>query len=131
VPDPWFDASRLTPASDPITLPGFTLPGDETSSLMLPVAPEISRLPEAFAAAARRFTERPPAIITYVDPLTGKADDDAAPTAGDQSWRLVDASRDDLEPDGTGLEGDPGVMPSRIAGARIPGARILWDSHPP
>jgi hypothetical protein len=99
---------------------------------MLPVAPEISRLPEAFAAAARRFTERPPAIITYVDPLTGQADDDEASASGDgQAWRLVDAWRDSPLTeglnDGTGLEGgDAGVMPSVI-----PGARILWDSPPP
>jgi VCBS repeat-containing protein len=151
LPDPWSDATRLIAAPDPIMLPGFTLPGDETSALMLPVAPEISRLPEAFAAAAQRFTERPPAIVTYVDPLTGQPDDDDAPVSGGgQAWRLVDAWRDDREsegfndgtgpggtgPEGTGLGGgDAGVMPSPIPGARIAGgripSRILWDSHPP
>jgi len=129
--DPWFDTTRLMAAPEPIMLPGFTLPGDETSSLMMPVAPEISRLPEAFAAAAQRFTERPAAIVTFVDPLTGQADDDEASASGDPGWRLVDVWRDGPVTEGlnggTGLGGgDAGVMTSVI-----PTGRILWDNHPP
>jgi hypothetical protein len=109
-------------------MPAVVLPGDETAALMLPAAPEFSRLPEAFAAAASRFTGRPSPIVTFVDPLTGQRDDDTAPgSGGDPGWRLVDEWRDspdNIDPgDGIDLNG---VLP-----ARIPGARINWDSHPP
>jgi hypothetical protein len=119
--DPW---AGLSGGSVPIVLPTFTLPGDETSSLMLPMAPEISFLPEAYAAAARRFAAAPPAIVTFVDPLTGLAEDDDGPDAApDQAWLLVDSPDDGHNaPDGTPIGATIGD---------IGGAPIRWDSHPP
>jgi hypothetical protein len=113
----WADSTPLMASSAPIVLPAFTVPGDETSSLMLPVTPEISHLPKAFAAAAQRVTELAPAIITVVDPRTGQAEVDDLPTPGpDQSWLLIDATDDDTP----GLDGALGGVLSRIQ----------WDSHP-
>jgi len=99
---------------DPIMLPRFTLPGDETSTLMLPATPEISHLPQDFAAAVRRLTERTPAIVTFVDPVTGQLVSPAFPQtmqpAKEQPWLLVDTDPDD----------NLGALSSRIR----------WDSHP-
>jgi len=95
-------------------LPSFTLPGDETATLMLPAAPEISQLPQAFAAAAKRFTAQPPATITFFDPITGDDTDDslsaAIQSALEQPWLLIDAIQDDP------------------AGAAT--SRIRWESAP-
>jgi hypothetical protein len=78
---------------------------------MLPAVPEISSLPQDFAGAVRRLTERAPAIITFVDPVTGQLVNSALPApAKEQPWLLVDA-----DPDNT-----LGALPSRIR----------WDSHP-
>jgi hypothetical protein len=78
---------------------------------MLPAAPEISSLPQDFAAAVRRLTERALAIITFIDPVTGQLVNPVLPqSATEKPWLLVDA-----DPDNT-----LGVLPSRIR----------WDSHP-
>ncbi|HEY3848713.1 MAG TPA: Ig-like domain-containing protein, partial [Acetobacteraceae bacterium] len=93
----WLDASGLMAVNDPILLPSYTLAGDETASLMLPASPEISSLPEAFSAAARRLMERQSAIITFVDPTTGAPQENLSPTsppATDLTWLLVDADPD-------------------------------------
>ena len=108
------DTAALMAITDPIVLPNFTLPGDETSALMLPATPEISHLPQDFQAAVRRLTELPSAIITFVDPVTGQlvnpAFQPAMQPAKDQSWLLVDSDPDD----------NIGALSSRIR----------WDSHP-
>ena len=115
---PGSDRMGLIASLAPLMLPSFTLPGDETSMLALPVTPEISRLPTAFATAAQRVAERTPPIVTFVDPFTGQTEDDDAPAAArDQAWLLVDPTNDDL----TRLDGDIGAVPSPIR----------WDSHPP
>jgi hypothetical protein len=110
----WLDTKALMAVTDPILLPGFTLPGDEVSALMLPATPEISYLPQAFSDAARRFIERPPSIITFIDPATGQPTDDPSSAApqpeAEQSWLLVDANPDD----------NIGALSSSIN----------WDSHP-
>jgi hypothetical protein len=83
---------------DPILLPSFTVAGDETASLMLPASPEISSLPQAFSAAARRLIGRQSAIITFVDPATGAPVDDpdaAAAPGTDATWLLVDSDPDE------------------------------------
>jgi VCBS repeat-containing protein len=108
------DTAVLMAVSDPIVLPSFTLPGDETSALMLPAAPEISHLPRDFAAAVRRLTERAPAIVAFVDPVTGQLVNPAFPQTmqpvKEQAWLLVDTDPDD----------NLGALSSRIR----------WDSHP-
>lgn len=110
----WLNMTALTAMPDPIMLPRFTLPGDEVSALMLPATPEISYLPHAFSHAAKRFTERLPAIITLIDPATGLPADHVLPAPGppaqDQAWLLVDADPDD----------NLGALSSQIR----------WDSHP-
>jgi len=89
-------------ADDAIVLPSFTTPGDDATTLMLPAAPEISRLPQAFAEAARRFTAQPPAMITFFDPITGDESDDslsaAIQSALEQPWLLIDATPDTTGP---------------------------------
>jgi hypothetical protein len=104
----------MLPQQEADLLPEFTSPGDETATLMLPAAPEISHLPQAFAAAARRFTEQPPATITFFDPITG---DDTDPSlsaviqsALEQPWLVIDAALDDS--------------------ASAASARIRWNSAP-
>jgi hypothetical protein len=118
-PDPWASGTGLVAVDDPTALPNLTVPGDETSALMLPAAPEISHLPKAFAHAVQRLAERPPAIITFVDPVTGYTGDDTSPAVDpgtqDQSWLLVDPdSGDDT----------PGYIPGAVS------SQISWDSHP-
>jgi hypothetical protein len=118
VTGPLLDAASLIPPSAPILLPDFTVPGDETSTLMLPSAPEISQLPKAFAAAVMRLSDRPQTIITFVDPRTGRVeDDDASADAGDHAWLLVDPR----DADQTGLDDGVGAAASLIQ----------WDSPPP
>jgi hypothetical protein len=113
--DPWMDATGLMAVANPIVLPDYTVPGDETAALMLPAAPEISHLPGAFAALAHRLTTRAPAVISFVDPVTGEAADHSLSAGGlhaqDQAWLLVDP----------GLGHNVGAVSSRIR----------WDSHPP
>jgi len=111
---PWADVPGLAP----VVLPNFTLPGDEISSLMLPAIPEISHLPKAFAAAARRFTEAAPSAITFVDPVSGADSDQPDSRPGrDQAWLLVDPSMiGDTDGDGA-----LGVAPSPIR----------WENHTP
>jgi len=113
--DPYVDATGLLSVPDPILLPDLTLAGDANFALMLPASPEIAQLPEAFALAAQRLTARPPTLITFVDPVTGRASDDSDPTgqqgAADPAWLLLDAD------DGAGM----GAVPSQIR----------WDSAPP
>ena len=115
----WLYNTALTALPGSIVLPSFTSPGDEVSALMLPASPEISYLPQAFSDAARRFTERQPAIITFIDPATGMAADDASPMADapakDQSWLLVDADLDDT---------------ADAMSSQPPLGQIRWDSHP-
>jgi hypothetical protein len=111
----WMDnTAALMAIQDPIMLPSFTLPGDETSALMLPAAAEISHLPQDFAAAVRRLTERGPAIVTFIDPVTGQLVNPASAQAQqpvmEPAWLLVDTASDD----------NPGALSSRIH----------WDSHP-
>ena len=85
---------------------------------MLPAIPEISQLRNAFAAAARRYTEAMPSVITFVDPVNGAdADPPVAPMARDQGWLLVDPS---MIGDTDG-DGGPGLAPSPIR----------WESHTP
>ncbi|MDR3662086.1 MAG: Ig-like domain-containing protein, partial [Mycobacterium sp.] len=101
--------ASLSPGA--IILPSFTAPGDETWSLMLPVAPELSQLPDALAAAMRRLTTRGPATISFVDPITGHHSDDIDPAAvPNPPWLLID-------PDAASHKA---AQPSRIR----------WDSHP-
>jgi hypothetical protein len=105
----WLDATALMAVTDPIVLPSFTVPGDETALLMLPAVPEISHLPQAFASAVRRVTETAPSIVSFVDPATGGVLDEPSDTpSADPSWLLVDT--------------DPDIVPG-------PG-RIQWDSAP-
>jgi Ca2+-binding RTX toxin-like protein len=115
----WVDPMGLMAAPNPIVLPSFTLPGDETSALMLPAASEISHLPKAFARAAQRFTERSLSIITFVDPVSGYTADSTLPAAAqrtqDRSWLLVDP-----DPYNDTLGYPPDAASSRIR----------WDSHP-
>jgi hypothetical protein len=112
--DTYVDATGLLSVPDPILLPDFTLAGDASFALMLPASPEIAQLPEAFALAAQRLTARPPALITFIDPVTGQASDDTDPAAQqgtpDPAWLLLDADDD------AGM----GVVPSQIR----------WDSAP-
>jgi hypothetical protein len=118
MPAPWSGPWADTPGLAPIVLPDITVPGDETSSLMLPAIPEISQLPRAFAAAARRYTEVAPSVITFVDPVNGAdADQPVSPMARDQAWLLVDPS---MIGDTDG-DGGPGLAPSPIR----------WESHTP
>jgi hypothetical protein len=105
---------------DPIVLPGFTVAGDEVSAFMLPASPDITSLPQAFTAAARRLTERQPALVTFIDPLTGQPiDDDPSQTgavaAADPTWLLIDPDLDDAVAALT---------------APNPSGPIRWDSHP-
>ncbi len=103
--------TQVAPLSgDAIVLPSFTTPGDETWSLMLPVAAEVAQLPDAVAAAMQRLTTHAPATISFVDPITGHHTDDIDPGAvPHQPWLLID-------PDAS----HPANQPSRIR----------WDSHP-
>ena len=82
---------------------------------MLPASPDIAQLPQAFALAMQRLNARPPAIVTFVDPVTGEAVDDTGaanrPGAPDMAWLLFDGDSDV----GTGA-----VAP-----------QIRWDSPPP
>jgi hypothetical protein len=93
--------ANLFAVGDPIlvpdfTLPDFTVPGDEVATLMLPAAPEMAHLHDAVTRAHKRLTERAPAHITFVDPVTGRpaADDtaDAAHRPAHQPWLLVDTN---------------------------------------
>jgi hypothetical protein len=90
------DPLDLLAVADPILLPGFTLPGDEVATLMLPAAPEMAYLSDALAKIVQRLTERTPSHITFVDPVTGYAEgDDAAAIlkqAGQQPWLQVDTN---------------------------------------
>jgi hypothetical protein len=86
----WIDSASLIASSDPIMLPNATMPGDELSSLVLPAAPEISQLPEALAAALKRFTHRTDALITFVDPVTGRLSDDDSQTDVVPDWLVID-----------------------------------------
>ena len=95
--------------ADPILLPSFTLAGYEISALMLPASPEISQLRQDFAAALRRLTERPDAIITFVDPVTGQLALPAAAQPAD-TWLLVDPA------------------PDETTAATV--TRIAWDNPP-
>jgi hypothetical protein len=112
--DLWLDTTALMAAPDRIVLPSFTLPGDEISALVLPAAPEISYLPEAFLKAAKWFVEQPPATITFVDPVTGQSSDlssqSDAPSATDPSWLLVNNDPDD----------SLGTLPTQIRWDRFP-----------
>ena len=82
------DPAALLAATQPIMLPDFTLMGGDSSTLMLPAMPEIASLPDAFAAAARRFTSTAASHITLVDPMTGATAADTTPPA----WVIVDAT---------------------------------------
>lgn len=106
----WLDATALMAVAEPIILPSFTVPGDETALLMLPAVPEISHLPQAFANAARRVTETAPSIVTFVDPATGRALDEPSgtPTA-DPSWLLVDTDPDAIPASGR-IQWDNGTL---------------------
>jgi hypothetical protein len=112
---PYVDATGLLSVPDPILLPDSTLAGGASFALMLPASPEIAQLPEAFALAAQRLSATPPALVTFVDPVTGQASDDADPADQqgtlDPAWLLLDAD------DATGF----GTVPSQIR----------WDSAPP
>jgi VCBS repeat-containing protein len=104
---PWIDVTGLMAVSHPILLPSFTVAGDETASLLLPAAPEISTLPEAFSQAVRRLTELQPAVVTFVDPSTGALAGDLSPAAlpaTDSSWLLID-----MDPDDTAATMPPGI----------------------
>jgi hypothetical protein len=105
----------LLSVPDPILLPDSTLAGGAIFALMLPASPEIAQLPEVFALAAQRLTAQPPALITFVDPVTGQASDDTDPAdqqgAPDPAWLLLDADDD------AGV----GAVPSQIR----------WDNAPP
>jgi VCBS repeat-containing protein len=99
------DAMDLLGVADPILLPSFTLPpftlapftlaGDEVARLMLPATPEIATLQQAVARAMTRWTARTPSHITFIDPVTGQADDDGAHAnhPGGEPWLLVDTNR--------------------------------------
>jgi hypothetical protein len=93
---PAIDALDLLAVTDPILLPGFTVSGDEVAMLMLPAAPEITHMHDAYAKAVRRLSERTPSHITFVNPLTGDTDADDAVAAmrraGHQPWLLVDTN---------------------------------------
>jgi VCBS repeat-containing protein len=98
--DPLALAMDLLAIADPIllpdlTLPDFTLPGDEVAMLMLPATPEMAHLPEAIRKATKRLTQRAASHITFVDPVTGHSEADAAAIAhrtAHQSWLLVDTN---------------------------------------
>jgi len=117
--DPDTDPAGLLSAPDPIVLPDFILADDPGFALMLPASPEIAQLPQAFARAAQRLAEQSQAIITFVDPVTGEADDDDAfagqPGSSDMAWLLFDS--------------DSGAR-TDAATPQIP-PQILWDSAPP
>ena len=117
--DPDTDPAGLLSAPDPIVLPDFILADDPGFALMLPASPEIAQLPQAFARAAQRLAEQSHAIITFVDPVTGEADDDDAfagqPGSSDMAWLLFDS--------------DSGAR-TDAATPQIP-PQILWDSAPP
>jgi parallel beta-helix repeat protein len=88
--------SDLLTIADPILLPGFTMAGDEVATLMLPAVPEITHLHHAHAEALRRLHERAPTHITFVDPITGRAEADEAASilhrTGHQPWLMVDTN---------------------------------------
>jgi hypothetical protein len=90
----WFDATSLMAVTDPILLPGFTVPGDETATLVLPAVAEFSQLPKAFAEAARRFTAQSTAVITFIDPLTNTPLGQPEQPARDHAWLLIDEDPD-------------------------------------
>ncbi len=96
--DPYLNAAGLLSVPDPIVLRDYTSADDASFTLMLPASPQIAQLPEAFALAAQRLAARPQAIITFVDPVTGQAADDAGPTdqqdAPELAWLLLDADGD-------------------------------------
>jgi hypothetical protein len=92
---PPVDAMDLLGVADPILLPSFTLAGDEIARLMLPATPELSTLQQAVERAMTRWTVRTPSHITFVDPVTGQAEDDGAQAPhldGQQSWLRVDVN---------------------------------------
>jgi hypothetical protein len=93
---PPLEALDLLAITDPIMLPGFTISGDEVTTLMLPAAPEIAHMHDAYAQAVRRLTERTPSHITFVNPVTGHTDADEAlgivQRAGHRPWLLVDTN---------------------------------------
>jgi hypothetical protein len=62
---------------------------------MLPATPEIATLQQAVARAMTRWTARTPSHITFIDPVTGQADDDGAHAnhPGGEPWLLVDTNR--------------------------------------
>ena len=120
LPTLWLNTAALMAMPDPIVLPGFTVAGDEVSAFMLPASPDITSLPQAFTAAARRLTERQPALVTFIDPVTGQPiDDDPSQTgavaAADPTWLLIDPDLDDAVAALT---------------APNPSGPIRWDSHP-
>jgi hypothetical protein len=95
--DPLTGAIDLLAVPNPILMPSFTIPGDEVATLMLPAVPEMAHLHEAATRIARRLTQRVPAHITFVDPVTGHfAGDDAATAqhpAANPRWLLVDTNQ--------------------------------------
>jgi hypothetical protein len=95
-PSPTADAARLIAVANPIVLPAFTTAGDETSSLILPALPEISRLPHAASAAVKRLSETHTAHHIFVDPVTGATINSALPVShfrsADQGWLLLDSA---------------------------------------
>jgi VCBS repeat-containing protein len=96
--DPYLNATGLLSVPDPIVLRDYISADDASFALMLPASPQIAQLPEAFALAAQRLAARPQAIITFVDPVTGQAADDAGPAdqqdAPELAWLLLDADSD-------------------------------------
>jgi hypothetical protein len=89
------DAMDLLGVADPILLPSFTLAGDEVARLVLPATPEIATLQQAVERAMTRWTVRTPSHITFIDPVTGQADDDGAHAThpGREPWLLIDTNQ--------------------------------------
>lgn len=82
------DPASLLMATQPIILPDFTLMGGDSSALMLPAMPEVSSLPAALAAAAKRFTQTAASHVTFIDPVSGLPAQDTTPPP----WVFVDAT---------------------------------------